>query len=159
MGLDNKRKVNLVKIYLGANKSIIIFTEAKQAVSKVYIWFGKPSLLNQLHSPPFSPLSILVQSELIVLYKPLRSHYLHPSEAIFFTNQITAAQMDEIKIIDYYFIRAFIIIIVARKVTTLLVAPGQLLVKHNVRQIEGLLMNYKEVTNNIFMDQVPYWDP
>ena len=67
--------------------------------------------------------------------------------------------MDEIKTVDRHSIGAFIVIIVARKVTTLQVAPGQLLVEHNVRQIEGLLMNYKEVTNNILVDQVLHWDP
>ena len=61
-----------------------------------------------------------------------------------------------IKTVNRHSIGAFIVIIVARKVTTLQVVPGQLLVEHNVRQIEGLLMNYKEVTNNILVDQVPH---
>ena len=67
--------------------------------------------------------------------------------------------MNEIKTVDCHSIRAFIVIIVVTKVTTLQVALGQLLVEHNLRQIKKLLMNYKEVTNNIFMDLVSYWDP
>ena len=49
-GLDDKKKVNLVQVYLGADKSTITYTEAKQAVSKAYTRFDEPSLLNQLHS-------------------------------------------------------------------------------------------------------------
>ena len=67
VGLDNKEKVNLVQVYLGANKSTIIYTEANQAISKAYKRFGKPILLNQLHNLPFSPPSTLVQLKLVAL--------------------------------------------------------------------------------------------
>lgn len=53
-GLDDKGKVDLVQIYLEADKSTVTYTEAKQTVSKAYTQFGEPSPLDQLYDPPFS---------------------------------------------------------------------------------------------------------
>ena len=71
-GLDDKGKVDLVQVYLGADKSTVTYTEAKQAVSKAYTRFGEPSPLDQLHDPPFSPPPTPVQSELVALLQDLR---------------------------------------------------------------------------------------
>lgn len=46
-GLDDKRKVDLVQVYLGAGKSTVTYAEAKQAVSKAYPRFGEPSPLKK----------------------------------------------------------------------------------------------------------------
>ena len=72
MGLDDKGKVDLVQVYLGANKSTVTYTKAKQAVSKSYTRFGEPSPLDQLHDSPFSPPPTPVQSELVALLQALR---------------------------------------------------------------------------------------
>lgn len=48
--LDDKKKINLFQIYLGADKSTITYTKAKQAVRKAYQWFGEPSFLDQLYN-------------------------------------------------------------------------------------------------------------
>ena len=70
--LDDKEKVDLVQVYLGPNKSTVTYTKAKQAVSKVYTWFGEPNPLDQLHNLPFSLLPTPVQSELVALLQALR---------------------------------------------------------------------------------------
>lgn len=71
-GLDDTGKLDLVQVYLGADKNTVTYTEAKQAVSKAYTRFGKPSPLDQLHDLPFSPLPTPVQSELVVFLQALR---------------------------------------------------------------------------------------
>lgn len=70
--LDDKRKINLVQIYLGASKLTVKYTDAKQAFEKAYQQFGMPSLFNNLHSQSFSPPAILVQSELVSFLQALR---------------------------------------------------------------------------------------
>lgn len=65
--LDDKGKINLVQVYLGADKSTVNYTEAKQVVEKAYQRFGEPNPFNNLHSHPSSPLPIPVQSELVAL--------------------------------------------------------------------------------------------
>lgn len=49
-GLDDKGKVDLVQVYLGAGKLSVKYTEAKQAVEKAYQRFGEPSPFDTLHS-------------------------------------------------------------------------------------------------------------
>lgn len=72
-GLDDKGKLDLVQVYLGADKSTVTYTEAKQAVSRAYQRFGKPSPLDQLHDPPFSsPPPTPVQSELVAILQAFR---------------------------------------------------------------------------------------
>ena len=51
-GLDDQRKVDLVLVYLGADKSTVTYAKAKQAVSKAYQRFGEPSPLDQLGAQP-----------------------------------------------------------------------------------------------------------
>ncbi len=46
-GLDDKGKVGLIQVYLGADKSTVTYTEAKEAVDKAYQQFGEPSPLDQ----------------------------------------------------------------------------------------------------------------
>lgn len=41
--LDDKRKVDLVQVYLEVKKSAISYIDMKQAVEKAYQCFGKPS--------------------------------------------------------------------------------------------------------------------
>ena len=53
--LDNKKKVNLVQVYLGAGKLIVSYTEVKQAVEKAYQCFEEPSFFDKLRSQPSSP--------------------------------------------------------------------------------------------------------
>ena len=48
-GLDDKEKVDLVQVYLGANKSAIRYADARQAVENADQQFGEPSPLDQLH--------------------------------------------------------------------------------------------------------------
>lgn len=44
--LDNKRKIDFVQVYLGADKTKVTYTEAKQAVNKAYQRFGEPCPLD-----------------------------------------------------------------------------------------------------------------
>lgn len=53
--LDDKGKIDLVQVYLEADKTKVTYTEAKQAVSKAYRRFSEPSPLDQLHGQPISP--------------------------------------------------------------------------------------------------------
>ena len=46
-GLDDKGKVDLVQVYLGADKTTVTYAEVKQAVGKAYQRFGEPSPLDQ----------------------------------------------------------------------------------------------------------------
>ena len=72
-GLDDKRKVDLVQVYLGVQKSAVSYMDARQAVEKAYQRFGEPSpfddLRSQLSSPPPTP---TLQSELVALLQSLR---------------------------------------------------------------------------------------
>ena len=67
-GLDDRGKVDLVQVYLGAKKSTVSYAEAKSAVEKAYQRFGKPSPFDNLNDQPFlpSPTSAL-NSELVAL--------------------------------------------------------------------------------------------
>ena len=55
VGLDDRRKVDLVQVYLGANKSTVSYKEAKSAVEKVYQRFGEPSPFDNFNDQPSSP--------------------------------------------------------------------------------------------------------
>lgn len=52
---DDKRKTDLVQVYLGANKSTVSYADAKQAVKKAYQRFGEPSPFDHLYDKPSSP--------------------------------------------------------------------------------------------------------
>ncbi len=74
-GLDDKGKIDLVQVYLGAGKGTVTYAEAKQAVGRAYQRFGEPSPLDELNSPPTSPFPTptpTVQSELVALLQALR---------------------------------------------------------------------------------------
>lgn len=71
-GLNNKGKVDLVRVYLGADKSTVTYTKAKKVISKAYTRFGEPSPLDQLHDPQSSLPPTPVQSELVVLLQALK---------------------------------------------------------------------------------------
>lgn len=71
-GLDDKRKVDLVQVYLGAQRSAVSYMDARQAVEKAYQRFGEPSPFDDLRSQPSSPSPTLVQSELVALLQALR---------------------------------------------------------------------------------------
>ncbi|MCJ1343817.1 hypothetical protein MMC31_002014 [Peltigera leucophlebia] len=71
-GLDDKGKVDLVQVYLGANKSTVSYADAKQAVERAYQRFGEPSPFDDLRSQPSSPPPTPVQSELVALLQALR---------------------------------------------------------------------------------------
>ncbi len=58
VGLDGKRKVDLVQIYLGADKTTVTYDEAKQTVRKAYQRFGEPNPLDQLYDPYFYPSTV-----------------------------------------------------------------------------------------------------
>ena len=81
-GLDDKGKVDLVQVYLGADKTTVTYAEAKQAVGKAYQRLGEPSPLDQLYdkptSPPPTPIPAL-QSELVALLQSLRIPQAPPS--------------------------------------------------------------------------------
>lgn len=47
---DSKEKIDLIQVYLEADKSIIIYTETKQVVGKAYKRFDKLNYLDQLHN-------------------------------------------------------------------------------------------------------------
>ena len=72
-GLDDRGKVDLVQVYLGANKSTVSYEEAKSVVEKAYQRFGEPSLFNNLNDqsslPPPTP---ALHSELVALLQSLR---------------------------------------------------------------------------------------
>ena len=71
-GLDDKRKVDLIQVYLGAQKSAVSYMDALQAVEKAYQRFGELSPFDDLRSQPFSPPPTPVQSELVALLRGLR---------------------------------------------------------------------------------------
>lgn len=72
-GLDDKGKVDLVQVYLRANKSIVSYADARQAVEKAYQRFEEPSPLDDMRSQPSSPPPTpTVQSELVALLQALR---------------------------------------------------------------------------------------
>lgn len=72
-GLDDKRKVDLVQVYLGANKSTVNYADARQAAEKAYQRFEEPSPFDGMNSQPFSPPPTpTVQSELVALLQGLR---------------------------------------------------------------------------------------
>lgn len=54
-GLNDKRKVDLFQVYLGADKTTVTYAEAKQVVNRAYQRFVEPSPLEQLHDQPVSP--------------------------------------------------------------------------------------------------------
>lgn len=56
VGLDDKRKVDLVQVYLGVNKSRVSYAEAKCAIKKAYQRFGEPSPFDNLNNQYFLPL-------------------------------------------------------------------------------------------------------
>lgn len=70
--LDNKKKVNLVQVYLRADKSTIIYIEAKKIVGKMYQQFNKPSFLNQFYNQLVFSSFILVKSKLVVFLQALK---------------------------------------------------------------------------------------
>ena len=72
LGLDDKEKVDLVQVYLRADKSTVTYTEAKQAVGKAYQRFGKPSSLDQLYDQPVFPPPTPIQSKLVALLQALK---------------------------------------------------------------------------------------
>ena len=123
-GLDDKGKIGLVQVYLGADKSKVTYTEAKQAVSKTYQRYGKPSPLDQLNDQPVSPPPTpTVQSELVALLQGLRI-----TQALLARDNISYRQnypaRDQSSRSSFY--RGIIAIIVVRKAITLPVVPGQL---------------------------------
>ena len=72
-GLDDRGKVDLVQVYLGANKSTVSYEEAKSAVEKAYQRFGEPSPFDNLNDQPSSPPPTpTLQSELVALLQSLR---------------------------------------------------------------------------------------
>ena len=80
-GLDDKRKVDLVQVYLGAQRSAVSYMDARQAVEKAYQRFGEPSPFDNLRSQPSSPSPTLVQSELVALLQALRDPPPAPLQA------------------------------------------------------------------------------
>ncbi len=71
--MDEKEKIDLVQIYLGANKSTISYEDAKRAVKKAYQQFRKPGLIDHLYNQPSSPPLIpALQSELVTLLQRLQ---------------------------------------------------------------------------------------
>ena len=72
-GLDDKGKIDLVQVYLGANKLTVSYVDARQAVEKAYQRFGEPGLFDDLRSQPFSPLlTSALYSELVALLQCLQ---------------------------------------------------------------------------------------
>lgn len=117
--LDNKRKINLVKIYLETNKSIITYTKAKQIINKIYQPFGKSSPLNRLYKSSFSLFFTPIQSNWLFFYKLLKFYNLYYLKTILNTNQIIQVPILKIKLAIRFFIQTFIAIIAKRKITTL----------------------------------------
>lgn len=76
--LDDKRKFDLVQIYLEAQKSTVSYMNTRQAVEKSYQRFGKPSLFDGLRSQSSSSLPTPIQSKLIALFQALRIPPLAP---------------------------------------------------------------------------------
>ncbi len=54
-GSDDKEQVDLVQVYLGANKSTVSYANARKAVEKAYWRFGEPSPFDGLNDQPMSP--------------------------------------------------------------------------------------------------------
>lgn len=72
VGLDDKRKIDLVQIYLEAAKLTVKYTDVNQAVKKAYQRLEKLSSFDNLRNQPFSPFSISVQSELGAFFQAFR---------------------------------------------------------------------------------------
>ena len=72
-GLDDKGKIDLVQVYLGANKLTVSYVDARQAVEKAYQHFGEPGPFDDLRSQPSSPPPTpALHSELVALLQCLR---------------------------------------------------------------------------------------
>ena len=72
-GLDDRGKVDLVQVYLGAKKSTVSYAEAKSAVEKSYQRFGELSPFDNLNDRPSSPPPTpALQSELVALLQSLQ---------------------------------------------------------------------------------------
>lgn len=69
---DDKRKIDLVQVYLGANKSTISYVDARQTIEKAYQRFGEPSFFDNLCNQPSSSFSSLVELELVTLLQSFR---------------------------------------------------------------------------------------
>lgn len=66
--LDDKKKIDLIQVYLGTNKSTVSYTDAKLVVEKAYQQFGKPASFDRLYNQPSPPLSTLaLETELVAL--------------------------------------------------------------------------------------------
>lgn len=48
--LNNKKKIDLIQIYLGARKLIVKYTDTKQTIKKVYQHFKESSFFNNLYN-------------------------------------------------------------------------------------------------------------
>lgn len=72
-GLDDKRKVDLVQLYLVANKSTVSYIDARKAVEKAYRRFAEPSPFDDLDDQPMFPPPILsLQSKLVAILQSLQ---------------------------------------------------------------------------------------
>ena len=71
-GLDDRGKVDLVQVYLGANKSTVSYEEAKSAVEKAYQRFGEPSPFDNVDDQSSLPLPTpALHSKLVALLQSL----------------------------------------------------------------------------------------
>lgn len=69
-GLDDRGKVDLVQVYLGAKKSTVSYAEAKSAVEQAYQRFGESSRFDNFNDQPSSPPPTpALQSELVALLR------------------------------------------------------------------------------------------
>lgn len=127
-GLDDKGKVDLVQVYLGAKKSGVCYVDARQAVEKAYQRFREPSPFDDLRSQPSSPPPTpALYSELVAFLQCLRipqAQALPPRDVPSYRINYANTKW-EIKSVTRYFIEAFIVTIVAKKATTLKAASGQ----------------------------------
>ena len=72
-GLDDKGKIDLVQVYLGASKSTVSYADAKLAVEKAYQRFGEPGPFDHLYDQPSPPPPTpALQTELVALLQSLR---------------------------------------------------------------------------------------
>lgn len=107
--LEDKKKFDLVQVYLGVNKSTVGYASARQAVKKAYRQFEEPTPFDGLNNQPMlPPPSLSLQSKLVALLQSLQIPQAPPPRDNFFyrSNYASANRQGELQVGPrQYFVR------------------------------------------------------